>query len=60
MTNQFTHPNWAGQALLAKSPGGRQITSTHSGHFIQTENPRLTIRQAKVTLAEARRLERRT
>lgn len=53
------HPHWVmAQALLARSLGGRQITSTHSGHFIQNENPRLVIQQAMIVLAEARALER--
>jgi pimeloyl-ACP methyl ester carboxylesterase len=48
------HPHWVkAQALLARSLGGEQITSTHSGHFIQTENPRLVIQQARRILAEA-------
>jgi pimeloyl-ACP methyl ester carboxylesterase len=49
------HPHWVkAQALLAKSLGARQITNTHSGHFIQTENPRLVIQQAKHVLAQVR------
>jgi pimeloyl-ACP methyl ester carboxylesterase len=52
------HPQWVkAQALLARSLAARQITNTHSGHFIQNENPRLVIQQAKVVLAQARRLE---
>src|SRR5580704_1439944 len=53
------HLQWVkAQALLAQSLGGQQITNTHSGHLIQTENPQLVIQQAKTVLAEARRLER--
>ncbi len=34
------HPNWAeAQSLLARSLGGKQITNTDSGHFIQLRIP---------------------
>jgi pimeloyl-ACP methyl ester carboxylesterase len=50
------HPRWVeAQHLLADSLGGRQITNTDSGHFIQTENPALVIPQTKAVLAAARR-----
>jgi pimeloyl-ACP methyl ester carboxylesterase len=45
------HPHWVeAQTLLARSLGGKQITNTHSGHFIQTENPALVIAQTKTVL----------
>ncbi len=45
------HPDWVkAQTLLARSLGGVQITSTDSGHFIQTENPALVIAQTKTVL----------
>jgi pimeloyl-ACP methyl ester carboxylesterase len=48
-------PNWVkAQYLLARSLGGRQITKTDSGHFIQTENPSLVIAQTMTILAAAR------
>ncbi len=51
-----SHPGWVkAQTLLAQSLGGKQITNTHSGHFIQTENPALVIAQTKSMLAAARR-----
>ena len=50
------HPGWVkAQTLLAQSLGGKQITNTHSGHFIQTENPALVIAQTKAMLVAARR-----
>jgi len=49
------HPHWVrAQYLLARSLGGRQITDTDSGHFIQTENPPLVIAQTKAILAAVR------
>ncbi|HEX4217660.1 MAG TPA: alpha/beta hydrolase [Acidimicrobiales bacterium] len=49
------HPGWVqAQALLAQSLGGTQITNTHSGHFIQAENPELVIEQVEHVIAELR------
>ena len=49
------HPHWVeAQNLLARRLGGRQITNTDSGHFIQTENPVLVIAQTKTILTAAR------
>lgn len=49
------HPNWVrAQYLLARSLGGKQITNTDSGHFIQTENPTLVIAQTKAILNAVR------
>ena len=49
------HPNWVeAQSLLARSLGGKQITNTDSGHFIQTENPALVIAQTKVVLTASK------
>jgi pimeloyl-ACP methyl ester carboxylesterase len=42
------------QTLLARSLGGKQITKTMSGHFIQSENPALVIAQTKAMLTAAR------
>lgn len=48
-------PRWIeAQRLLAHSLGGKQITKTKSGHFIQSENPALVITQTKAILAAAR------
>ncbi len=48
------HPDWVeAQTLLARSLGGKQVTHTESGHFIQTENPALVIAQTKMVLREA-------
>jgi pimeloyl-ACP methyl ester carboxylesterase len=45
------HPNWVrAQALLSRSLGGRQITNTDSGHFVQTEHPSLVVAQTKRVL----------
>jgi len=45
------HPHWVeAQHLLARSLGGKQVTNTDSGHFIQTENPALVIGQTKTVL----------
>jgi pimeloyl-ACP methyl ester carboxylesterase len=45
------HPHWVqAQFLLARSLGGKQVTNTDSGHFIQTENPSLVIAQTKTVL----------
>lgn len=50
-----SHPHWVeAQSLLARSLGGKQITNTASGHFIQTENPALVIAQTKAVLTAAR------
>ncbi len=49
------HPNWVrAQYLLARRLGGKQITNTDSGHFIQTENPALVIAQTKAILNAVR------
>ena len=49
------HPHWVeAQSLLARSLGGKQITNTDSGHFIQTENPALAIAQTKTVLTAAK------
>jgi pimeloyl-ACP methyl ester carboxylesterase len=46
------HPHWVqAQSMLARSLGGRQVTNTDSGHFIQTENPALVIAQTKMVLS---------
>jgi hypothetical protein len=49
------HPHWVeAQTLLASSLGATQITNTRSGHFIQTQNPNLVIRQTQKVLATIR------
>jgi pimeloyl-ACP methyl ester carboxylesterase len=49
------HPHWVeAQTLLARSLGGKQITNTDSGHFIQTENPALVIAQTKTVLTASK------
>jgi pimeloyl-ACP methyl ester carboxylesterase len=48
-------PQWVqAQALLARSTGGKQITKTKSGHFVQSENPALVIAQTKAVLTAAK------
>jgi pimeloyl-ACP methyl ester carboxylesterase len=49
------HPHWVeAQNLLARSLGGKQITNTNSGHFIQTENPALVVAQTKTVLTASK------
>ncbi|MGA7417156.1 MAG: alpha/beta hydrolase [Acidimicrobiales bacterium] len=49
------HPHWVkAQSLLARSLGGKQITNTDSGHFIQTENPALVIAQTETVLTASK------
>ncbi len=48
-------PQWVqAQTMLARSLGGKQITKTKSGHFVQAENPALVIAQTKAILTAAR------
>lgn len=50
------HPHWVkAQNLLAHSLHATQITNTHSGHFIQSQNPQLVTQQAEKIIAEIRR-----
>jgi pimeloyl-ACP methyl ester carboxylesterase len=53
------HPDWVhAQTLLAKNLGGTQITDTHSGHFIQSQNPGLVIQQTSALLTAIRHQRR--
>lgn len=48
-------PQWVqAQTMLARSLGGKQITKTKSGHFVQSENPALVIAQTKAMLTAAK------